>query len=113
MPTSSPRWPARIWWRSPNAHRCLPGIEQRAFVDIDSLLRPVYGHHKQSASSGTPRSPAAEADITHRRHAIIETTSADLIDGPLAHIPSGKFCANAAWLVCAVMAFNLPAPQRH
>jgi hypothetical protein len=32
--------------------------------------------------------PTAEADITHRRHAIIETTFADLIDGPLAHIPS-------------------------
>ena len=35
----------------------LPGIEQRAFVDIDSLLRPVYGHAKQGARSGTPRSP--------------------------------------------------------
>ena len=30
----------------------LPGIEQRAFVDIDSLLRPVYGHQKQGASFG-------------------------------------------------------------
>ena len=30
----------------------MPGIEQRAFVDIDSLLRPVYGHHKQGASFG-------------------------------------------------------------
>ena len=30
----------------------LPGIEQRAFLDIDSLLRPVYGHHKQGASFG-------------------------------------------------------------
>ena len=30
----------------------LPGIEQRAFVDIDSLLRPVYGHAKQGASFG-------------------------------------------------------------
>src|SRR6185312_15818885 len=30
----------------------LPGIEQRAFIDIDSLLRPVYGHHKQGASFG-------------------------------------------------------------
>lgn len=25
----------------------LPGIEGRAFLDIDSLLRPVYGHQKQ------------------------------------------------------------------
>jgi hypothetical protein len=30
----------------------LPGLEDRAFVDIDSLLRPVYGHHKQGASYG-------------------------------------------------------------
>jgi len=30
----------------------LPGIEQRAFIDIDSLLRPVYGHKKQGASFG-------------------------------------------------------------
>ena len=51
--------------------------------------------------------PTAEADITHRRHAIIETTFADLIDGPLAHIPSGLFAANCAWLACAVIAHNL------
>ena len=30
----------------------LPGIEVRALVDIDSLLRPVYGHRKQGASYG-------------------------------------------------------------
>jgi hypothetical protein len=30
----------------------LPGIDQRAFIDIDSLLRPVYGHAKQGASFG-------------------------------------------------------------
>ena len=51
--------------------------------------------------------PTAEADITHRRHAIIETTFADLINGPLAHIPSGLFAANCAWLACAVIAHNL------
>jgi hypothetical protein len=32
---------------------------------------------------------------------------ADLKSGPLAHLPSGKFWANSAWLVCAAMAFNL------
>ena len=30
----------------------LPGIGQQAFIDIDSLLRPVYGHTKQGASFG-------------------------------------------------------------
>lgn len=47
------------------------------------------------------------ADKTHRGHAIIEAVHADLKDSALAHLPSGRFTANAAWLVCAVMAFNL------
>ena len=28
----------------------LPGIAEQVFVDVDSLLRPVYGHAKQGAS---------------------------------------------------------------
>ncbi len=47
------------------------------------------------------------ADKTHRGHAIIEQVHADLKDSALAHLPSGQFAANAAWLVLAVMAFNL------
>ena len=47
------------------------------------------------------------ADKTHRGHAIIEQVHADLKHAALAHLPSGKFCANAAWLVLAVIAFNL------
>ena len=30
----------------------LVGADQRVFIDIDSLLRPVYGHAKQGASYG-------------------------------------------------------------
>ena len=30
----------------------LAGTGERMFLDIDSLLRPVYGHHKQGASFG-------------------------------------------------------------
>ena len=47
------------------------------------------------------------ADKTHRGHAIIEQVHADLKNSALAHLPSGKFAANAAWLVLAVIAFNL------
>lgn len=36
-----------------------------------------------------------------------EQVVADLKDGALAHLPSGKFTANSAWLVCAAIAFNL------
>ncbi len=48
-----------------------------------------------------------QAEKTHRGHAIIEQVNADLKQGPLAHLPSGSFQANAAWLVMAAMAFNL------
>ena len=58
-------------------------------------------------SSPTASSRAAAADITHRRHAIIETVFADLIDGPLAHLPSGRFAANSAWALCAAITHNL------
>ena len=47
------------------------------------------------------------ADKTHRQHAVIEQVHADLKNSALAHLPSSRFTANAAWLVCAVMAFNL------
>ena len=47
------------------------------------------------------------ADKTHRGHAIIEQVHSDLKGSALAHLPSGVFTANAAWLVLAVIAFNL------
>jgi hypothetical protein len=50
---------------------------------------------------------AVTADKTHRGHAIIEQVHADLKDSALAHLPSGRFTANAAWLALAVIAFNL------
>ena len=67
-------------------------------------LFPVWRHHPFFTNSAEP---AADADITHRRHAIIETVFADLIDGPLAHMPSGRFGANSAWVLCAAIAHNL------
>lgn len=47
------------------------------------------------------------ADAIHRHHAVIEQVHADLKHAALAHLPSGVFTANAAWLVLAAMAFNL------
>jgi hypothetical protein len=48
-----------------------------------------------------------QAEEQHRGHAVIEQFLADLNDGPLAHLPSGKFGANAAWLATAAIAHNL------
>ncbi|MFA7509776.1 MAG: IS1380 family transposase [Mycolicibacterium vanbaalenii] len=67
-------------------------------------LFPVWRYHPFFTNTDEP---TAAADITHRRHAIIETVFADLIDGPLAHMPSGRFGANSAWILCAAIAHNL------
>jgi Transposase DDE domain group 1 len=48
-----------------------------------------------------------QAETCHRGHAIVEQVIADLKNGPLAHLPSGRFAANAAWLALAGMAHNL------
>jgi hypothetical protein len=48
-----------------------------------------------------------QAEDQHRGHAVIEQVFAELIDGPLAHLPSGRFDANNAWLTCIAIAHNL------
>ncbi len=48
-----------------------------------------------------------QAEEHHRDHAVIEQVFADWNDGPLAHLPSGSFPANAAWLACAAISCNL------
>ena len=67
-------------------------------------LFPVWRHHPFFTNSDES---TTAADITHRRHAIIETVFADLIDGPIAHLPSGRFSANSAWALCAAITHNL------
>jgi hypothetical protein len=67
-------------------------------------LFPVWRHHPFFTNTDEP---TAEADLTHRQHAIIETVWSDLIDGPWAHQPSGLFAANEAWAVLAAMTHNL------
>src|SRR6266536_2204623 len=47
-------------------------------------------------------------DADHRRHAVVELCIRDLKAGVgLRHHPSGKFSANAAWLLAATLAHNL------
>ena len=69
-----------------------------------SELFTAYRYHAVFTNSPLPM---LEAEKTHRAHAIVEQVIADLKNGPLAHLPSGHFWANSAWLVCAAMAFNL------
>ena len=48
-----------------------------------------------------------QAEEHHRGHAQAEQVFADWSDGPLAHLPSGSFPANAAWLALAAITHNL------
>jgi Transposase DDE domain group 1 len=46
-------------------------------------------------------------ETEHRDHAVVEQVIADLKDQALAHFPSGRFYANAAWTVLGAPAHNL------
>ena len=70
-------------------------------------LFDTWRHHAFFTTTDTTILDTVAADRTHRGHAIIEQVHADLKNGPLAHLPSGVFTANSAWLVLAVIAFNL------
>lgn len=67
-------------------------------------LFTTYRHH--AVFTNSPLSMLA-AEASHREHAIVEHVIADLKTGPLAHAPSGRFCANAAWTVLTAIAYNL------
>lgn len=70
-------------------------------------LFDTHRHHEFFTTIPAEILDTAAADRAHRQHAIIEEVNADLKDSALAHMPSGVFAANSAWLVAAVMAYNL------
>jgi Transposase DDE domain group 1 len=84
------------------------------------IVRRVRDQNKQAAGQGElfpawryhavfTDSPfeLVQAEGQHRDHAVVEQVFADVTSGPLAHMPSGVFTANAAWLSIAAMAHNL------
>ncbi len=75
--------------------------------DGQDTLFDTWRFHAFFTTTDTTTAGTVTADKTHRGHAIIEQVHADLKSSALAHLPSGKFAAKAAWLVLAVMAFNL------
>jgi Transposase DDE domain group 1 len=83
--------------------RRIPDLNPKA----DPGQAPLFDTWRFHAFFTTSDLDTVTADKTHRGHAIIEQVHADLKDSALAHLPSGVFAANAAWLVLACMAFNL------
>jgi hypothetical protein len=93
----------RFQFHRPTGDRAVDLAPRQGCRYPDALF-PVWRYHRFFTDS---EEPVDAADITHRRHAIIETVFADLIDGPPAHMPSGSFGANSAWILCAAIAHNL------
>ena len=67
-------------------------------------LFPVWRYHAVFTDSPFT---LLQAEEQHRDHAIVEQVFADWSSGPLAHLPSGFFPANAAWLALAAISHNL------
>jgi len=86
--------------------RRIPDLNQRAQQGQKPLFEVSRAHAFFTTTDRTLLDTVA-ADKTHRGHAVIEQVHADLKNSALAHLPSGRFAANAAWLVLAVIAFNL------
>jgi hypothetical protein len=80
-------------------------VRRTRLVGAQAELFPNWRYHAFVTDRvGT----VVELDADHRRHATVELCIRDLKDGVgLRHHPSGKFAANAAWLVAPTLAHNL------
>jgi hypothetical protein len=79
-------------------------IRRTRLVGAQAELWPDWRHF----AFLTNRTEALEqVETEHRQHAVVELAIRDLKDQALAHFPSGKFTANAAWTVIAALAHNL------
>jgi len=90
--------PVRLIVRRVNPKAAKPGE--------DPQLLPDWRHHAFVTDRYATTTLAADA--WHRAHAQVENVIKDLKHhGGLAHLPSGVFAANAAWLSLVAMAHNL------
>jgi hypothetical protein len=79
-------------------------VKDKNVDDCQGELFTTWRYHAFVTDSTTE---LVQAEKHHREHAIIEQVNADLKDSALAHLPSGSFTANAAWLTLAAIADNL------
>jgi len=91
--------------RSRGGSRTLRLVVRRSrLTGPQAALWPDWRHHCFITNRTDLDTTAA--DTYHRAHARVELAIRDLKDNGLAHCPSGRFNANAAWLTCAALAHN-------
>jgi hypothetical protein len=79
-------------------------VRRTRLVGAQAELWPDWRHH---AFLTNRTEPLDVVEAEHRQHAVVELAIRDLKDQALAHFPSGRFLANAAWTVIAALAHNL------
>ena len=80
-------------------------VRRTRLVGRQATLWPEWRHFAFLTDLGAN---AVDVDAFHRNHATVELAIRDLKEGAgLEHVPSGRFFANAAWLICAVLAHDL------
>ena len=101
---------AQLWpdWR----HHAFVTNLAMAAAEADRHHQPHTGVEddpdRRTEDDERRRQATIDADRHHRAHASCELAIRDLKEAAgLAHLPSGVFFANAAWLLCAALAHNL------
>jgi hypothetical protein len=79
-------------------------VRRTRLIGVQAELWPDWRHF---AFLTNRTDPLTVVEAEHRQHAMVELAIRDLKDQALAHFPSGKFLANAAWTVIAALAHNL------
>jgi hypothetical protein len=79
-------------------------VRRTRLVGAQAELWPDWRNH---AFLTNRTDPLEQVEAEHRQHAVVELAIRDLKDQALAHFPSGRFLANAAWTVIAALAHNL------
>jgi hypothetical protein len=79
-------------------------LAKPATVGEQGELFPVWRYHPFFTDNPAP---TLQVEREHRHHAVVEQVIADSKASALAHLPSGHFHANAAWLTLWAMAYNL------
>ncbi len=84
-------------------------VRRTRLTDRQHPQLPIWSDWRHHAFATSNRVlEAVEADSMYRRHACVELGIRDLKHhAGLAHCPSGRFFANAAWTAAAVAAHNL------
>ena len=79
-------------------------VRRTRLIGRQAALWPDWRHFAFITDRGDE---LAVVEREHRQHAVVELAIRDHKEGPLRHLPSGHYAANAAWCAISALAANL------